>query len=128
MTAMSYILFLDDVRDVPQWILDDEREHHVARSGHMFFMFLKEYGSPEHIAFDHDLGFGPDGYDVAKFFGRGVQNGTYTLSENFSFSVHSANPVGAENIRAYMIDIVKRFGVTQASEDQSPSSEPDARE
>lgn len=125
---MSYILFLDDVREVPQWILDDERECHVARSGHMFFMILKEHGCPEHIAFDHDLGWGPDGYDVAKFFGRGVQNGTYTLTENFSFSVHSSNPVGAENIRAYMNDIVKRFSVTQASEDQSPSSEPDDHE
>lgn len=51
------------------------------------------------ISFDHDLGQGPTGYDVAKYIEAGAHDGTI---KPIKFKVHSANPVGAEKIQAAM--------------------------
>ena len=51
------------------------------------------------ISFDHDLGGGMTGYDVAKYI---VEN-EHKLD---GFTVHSMNPVGAQNI----IDLLTHYG------------------
>lgn len=37
-------------------------------------------------------------------------DGKLTIPENFTYSVHSQNPVGAKNIHTYMQCILKAFG------------------
>lgn len=56
-------------------------------------------GEVDFISFDHDLGQGPTGYDVAKYIEEGAHNGTLNP---IYYQVHSANPAGAEKIHVAM--------------------------
>jgi hypothetical protein len=97
---MPYKLFLDDIRNPPDdsWI--------VARSYNELIKIVSERGAPDHVSFDHDLGIesygtvARSGYDAAWWF---VNNGIVLKS----FTVHSANPVGAENIRRLLENYAK---------------------
>jgi hypothetical protein len=62
---------------------------------------VKRLGYPGHISFDHDLGEEKTGCDVAKWL---VQRDIkwQEMPIYFSYSVHSMNPVGAENIKGVM--------------------------
>ena len=77
-------LWLDDVRVAPEsyiWI----------KTYKAFVKHIQEYGPPDFISFDHDLGGKKTGHDCAKWLvNQGVK-----LKE---FKVHSANPIGKENI------------------------------
>ncbi len=92
---MSRPLYLDDIR-VPH----TSRDWIIARSCDEAKAHCLEHGVPSLISFDHDLGDQvPSGFDFAKWL---VENdmdhhGAF-LPEDFSFNVHSANVVGAENI------------------------------
>lgn len=128
-----YKLYLDDIRRpldslkksglsvyLEEWL--------VVRNYAQFVAAIGDFGLPEIVSFDHDLGrehidfyFGngghenpPDpqsaefeektGYDCAKFLID------YCLDNNVDipdFLVHSANPVGAENIRALLANYRK---------------------
>lgn len=106
---MSYNLFLDDVRDptAVSWVTIPEGPWTVVRNYLDFVRVIENRGMPDHISFDHDLAdehyknqrggkfAEKTGLDCAKWlvehcalFGR--QLPTYT--------VHSMNPVGKENI------------------------------
>lgn len=92
-------VFLDDVRSLP-----DGYHVLVRQPTHLLWM-LKDMmgkhgqGGITHISFDHDLGEGDlTGYQVANKIEEWIVNGEIT--KLFTFSVHSANPVGAANIRA----------------------------
>ena len=123
---MKYKLYLDDLR-YPD---PDNMDWRIARNYHDAVWYCKNYGLPYHVAFDHDLadvhynldsGYGPldefmdgksaprefTGYDFAKWFCNHVLDNNIDLPFNFSYNVHSANPVGAENIRRYMESFLK---------------------
>lgn len=95
-------LYLDDIRHPA------DTNYVVARTVEQAQQLIEQYGMPEHISFDHDLGVDemgniiPSGYDFAKWLVEMDMNGEITLPTNFTFEVHSQNPVGAENIRAYL--------------------------
>jgi hypothetical protein len=56
---------------------------------------------PEHISFDHDLGEESTGCDVARWLiERDIE--WHDMPANFGYTVHSRNPVGAENIKGVM--------------------------
>lgn len=99
---MSYRLYLDDLRTPV------DESFVVVRSFDEAVRFVLEKGMPEFISFDHDLGADkngwllPTGYDFAKWLASSDMDGTIKIPENFSFKVHSQNPVGAKNIQAYM--------------------------
>lgn len=102
---MTYPLFIDDERFPP----DDGQAWKVARNLAEVASLIKEFGPPNFISFDHDLGERePTGYDIAKKFVAGDLGelvGTEFargLPAGFSFYVHSQNPVGAENIRSLL--------------------------
>ncbi len=86
-------IWLDDVRDPPDdgWI--------VARS-YLQFRFICSHlsnGPPfDLVSFDHDLGDEKDGYDCIKLLAS-----DFPLIYPAAIEVHSANPVGAENILRY---------------------------
>ena len=69
---------------------------------------MKEYGIPSYISFDHDLGVDENGnvqasgYEIAKWLVEMDMTGKYTMPDDFEFNVHSANPIGKENIEAYL--------------------------
>jgi len=89
---MGYNLYLDDIRTPPRegWVIARDFEEAVA--------IVESRGLPDFISFDHDLGEGLTGYDFAKWL---VELAMRTKS-TISFFVHSANPVGAKNIQAYI--------------------------
>ena len=116
---MRYKLYLDDIRypDLhPDW--------RIARNFHDAVWYCKNYGRPYHISFDHDLAFehyindqSPmgrprefTGYDFAKWFCQWIMDNNVSL-KGFTYAVHSANPVGAENIRNYMENFIRDYGI-----------------
>ena len=95
-------MFLDDIR-VPI-----ENYDIVVRSYDEAVELVKQNGIPTFISFDHDLGVDenenllPTGYDFAKWLVDMDMDNIYKFPENFSFHVHSANPVGKANIEGYL--------------------------
>lgn len=119
---MSWNLFLDDIRD-PSYINSD-KIFVIARSFDEAVSLILEHGCPSFISFDHDLGWDQlkpgdhvlitelpkdekSGYDLVKWMIEADLDDTIKIPENFSFSVHSANPVGAENIRNLLSNYIK---------------------
>lgn len=99
---MSIKLYLDDVRDLP------DESYTLVRSYEEAVSFVQDNAIPPFISFDHDLGVDendkllPTGYDFAKYLVDMDMNNILMFPENFSFYVHSANPVGKKNIEAYL--------------------------
>ena len=110
MNPMKWSLYIDDERSPKT-----RANWKVARSSKEAFSLIKELGCPEHISFDHDLGcdaYGvtlPTAYDFAKELGECLLKNELILPNNFTFNVHSANPLGAENIRSYMTNLLKHL-------------------
>jgi hypothetical protein len=115
-------LFLDDIRPCPAgW--------DVVRSYEEFVAYIEKNGVPEIISFDHDLGYispnGVDCYEIDEHGNTvtGTPDPTMALKksgldcarwliENHGDKikaciVHSANPVGAENIRNAFKDFLR---------------------
>jgi hypothetical protein len=95
---MQYSMFLDDLRE-------PSKEYDViVRSFEEAIEIISKKGIPSHISFDHDLGLDNEsqveknGYDVAKWVIEQVLDGVLEFPPNFSYNIHSANPVGAKNI------------------------------
>lgn len=110
---MKY-LFLDDERmprDVT-WILIGGVGHwgadwQIVRSLQEAKDWVLKNGFPDVISFDHDLGLehyagnyddGKTGFDFAKWLVE-YDMDTNSMPEDFSYTVHSKNPIGSENIR-----------------------------
>ena len=107
---MSYNLFLDDIRDPPR-----DAEYVVVRNYDEFVECVLQKGMPAHVSFDHDLsdlhyqglaGVEKTGYDCAKWLAEQCEQQD---CEPPTFSVHSMNPVGANNIRRCMQACVNRY-------------------
>lgn len=96
-------LFIDDEREPIEstWI--------VARSSKQAIDSCLHLGLPSEIAFDHDLG----GDDTARVFLHWMVEYMLdtgkTLPYGFKYSVHSQNPVGANNIKGLMNSIIVNF-------------------
>lgn len=100
----KYTLFLDDVRDVEKYF---EKADNVilCRSYDEAVALVQERGLPEFVSFDHDLGdteneVEKSGYEFAKFLVQYMMEND--IKGEFKYQVHSANPIGAENISAYL--------------------------
>ena len=89
-------IFLDDVRNPP----DDGWQ--IVTSAKACIRILWTYGHKvTHISFDHDLGNDIDGtgYTVARWIEEQCYYGALKCP---AWQIHSANPVGRENIAAAM--------------------------
>lgn len=91
-------LWLDDERDPVVWRPQDGHQWLWLKTAEEAIELIAEDVVCE-ISFDHDLGEGSNGYDVAKFIEEGAYSGTLTP---IKWAVHSANPVGAANIERAM--------------------------
>jgi len=103
MQKLAYKLFIDDERTPPNntWT--------VVRSYEEAIKKIKEKGSPDFISFDHDLGLGKTGDDFAKWLIDQHLDGNIQFKNNFKFKVHSANPVGKENITKRLNNFLKHI-------------------
>ena len=107
---MNYKMFIDDIR-IPEtgytlvsepWIED---HWVVVRSSQEAIDCVIKNGPPVEISFDHDLG----GDDTSIQFIKWLID--YTMDHPLmkfpkSFAVHSADPVGSENIRCLMNNFI----------------------
>lgn len=92
---MTYKLFLDDLRAPPDhtWV--------VVRTVRAAIEYVQTYGLPLEMSLDHDLGFGER--DAPAFLqwliDEDLDSGFGHLGlEKIAFNVHSANPVGRQNL------------------------------
>ena len=108
-------LYLDDVRN-PQsegWI--------VLRTYEDFVKWITENGIPDEISFDHDLAeitydsqtgresfryYEKTGYDAAKWLCEYCWNNGLPIP---TWNVHSANPVGRDNIKQLIQNFEKKL-------------------
>ncbi len=92
-------LFLDDER------FPVENGYHwtIVRNYDEAVYYALRHGMPAHASFDHDLGQEKSGYDFVKWLVEQdmTLNGNF-IPKNFTFYVHSQNPVGAANINSYL--------------------------
>lgn len=102
---INYTMYLDDLR-TPIEAFDI-----VVRSYKEATEYILQNGVPKFISFDHDLGIDekeellPSGYDFAKWLVNADAACTITLPSNFTYKVHSQNPVGKKNIES----LLKRY-------------------
>lgn len=104
---MNKKLFLDDLRSLPDDTYDLVRNYDEA------ILYVKKFGIPNFISFDHDLGIDsqetllPTGYDFAKWLVEMDMDNKYVFPCDFDFIVHSANPIGKVNIERYLNNYLK---------------------
>ena len=102
---MEYYMFIDDERNPADvtWSSNTRYakcEWVICRNAHEVNTCVKHNGMPTYISFDHDLGENKEtGYDIAKSLILLDMDKKYKFPENFDFSVHSKNPIGAQNIK-----------------------------
>jgi len=106
----QYRIFLDDERDPeavigPVWNHTSLPDCLICRTAFdAKRVVLEAQGKLRHVYFDHDLGDGLEtGMDFAKWLVEKDMdaNGEFLPSE-FTFSVHSQNPAGRDNIKSLM--------------------------
>ena len=90
---MKRFLFIDDLRTPAEYT---NFKIYIARTYDEAIKALNIY-TFDIISFDHDIGIGPTGYDIAKYI---VEN---NIRIKDGFKVHSSNPVGRYNISQLLI-------------------------
>ena len=108
MESIMKILWLDDERDPhdpssrsrrPTYDKDNDEVVWI-KSYDEFVAHIEQNGLPDKIYFDHDLGEGKTGYDATKWL---VQYCMDHKKELPIYYIHSMNPVGAKNIKDYLV-------------------------
>lgn len=95
-------LYLDDLRNPKSEGWD------IVRSYDEFINFIDINGIPDIISFDHDLGEdSKTGYDAAKWICEYCFTNGIPIPE---WNVHSANPVGRQNITQLLENFEKKYG------------------
>ena len=99
----NYKLFIDDERfpTTPDWF--------VARTSEQAITAIKNYGVPNEIAFDHDLGNDDTAINFLNFLPNYFIDNDCKFPTGFKYSIHSQNPVGKENIDSKMKQLLKYF-------------------
>jgi hypothetical protein len=126
---MEKVLWLDDLRDPSQgqfkiWLnlaFGENLDVTWVKDYDEFVKYFKKNEMPYAISFDHDLGNEltdhPElnektGLDCAKWIVDYCMNNAVRLPKYF---VHSANPVGRENIQSYLDNYLKFTNFTEPS-------------
>jgi hypothetical protein len=109
---MNKVLWLDDIRKPSDpnfsiWItvaFGENVDVIWVKSYNEYVKYLTNNSMPYGISFDHDLGAELSGLDCAKWLIDYCMNNAVSLPKYF---VHSANPVGKENIQGYLDNYLK---------------------
>lgn len=104
MGCIMWKLFLDDERDPigDGWT--------VARSAEIAKTLVINKGVPVVISFDHDLGEGDNGSEFVSWLIDHMMDLGIHFQDDFSYVIHSQNPIGAGNIRGKMDAAIKHIG------------------
>lgn len=73
----------------------------LARSYDDAVAMVTVFGFPQMVSFDHDLGTEKTGLDFAHFL-INLDIDTNLMPDGFTYTVHSANPVGRANIEGLL--------------------------
>ena len=98
---MTWNLWLDDNSfDIESPNRHAPKGFTAAISSDQAFRLIKNNGLPDYISFDHDLG----GDDTAMKLLRRIEEEIFDgdIPKPPMYDIHSANPVGSENIRSFM--------------------------
>lgn len=79
----------------------------VARSSAEAKDIVVEFGIPNEIAFDHDLGGDDTSIVFINWLINKMLDDDLKLPEGFKFSIHSMNPIGVENIKSLISNWTK---------------------
>ncbi len=94
---MKYTMFIDDIRE------PKKKYDVICRSTEETLNTMIVKGCPNYISFAHDLGGDDNAMKIVKFMvERDLGNSGNFIPSDFSWNVHSANPVGAANINGYL--------------------------
>ena len=96
-------LFIDDLR------FPVDNTWNIARTSQEAIDFIKLNGLPGTISFDHDLGGDDTAIVVINWMIDQILDGKLIIPKNFTYTVHSANPVGKANIIGKMEGIIKHL-------------------
>ena len=91
---MTWNLYIDDIRNPPA-----DRDWLVCRSSQEALDRIVDLGMPHFISFDHDLGEDDTTMVFLRRFVNEVWDGVTSPPD---YIIHSANPVGVQNIRSFM--------------------------
>jgi len=94
-------MFIDDIRPCP------DRFDGVARSSDEAIAMMDRDGCPRFISFDHDLGGDDTVMRVVNWIIEKDMDEPGWIPEPFDWDVHSANPVGKENINSKLLCYMK---------------------
>lgn len=97
---MTWKLWIDDEAFSPEAIVRHSPEgFKVAETSTSAMNLVLSFGFPQFVDFDHDLG----GDDCAMKFLNQLRD-CYDLHmiKPFDYNIHSQNPVGTQNIKAFM--------------------------
>ena len=89
-------MYIDDIRN-PKGEFDV-----IVRDSYEAINHMNIHECPEFISFDHDLGGADTAMKVVKWMVEKDMDLPGWIPDNFTFFVHSANPVGAANITGYL--------------------------
>ena len=89
---MTYKLYVDDLRSPPDdtWV--------VCRTSEEAKQTIRDDGMPSFMSLDHDLG----GEDTIMLFLHWLADEFYDLGAPPDYQVHSANPIGQQNIVSFL--------------------------
>jgi len=102
-------LFIDDLRDPPEGRDYDS----VARSSDAAIAIMEQDGCPGFISFDHDLGGDDTGMRVVNWMIEKDMDEPGWIPDPFDWNVHSANPIGKENINSKLLCYMKHRVFTE---------------
>ena len=107
---------IDHLIEGKKMFIDDEREpkkirfDYIVRDYKEVMQSFDKNGCPSFISFDHDLGKrSKTGFDIAKdMVERDLDKNGKWISKNFTYDVHSANPVGKKNIEGLLNNYLEK--------------------
>ena len=105
---MQWKLWLDDLRN-PSVEVPDEKDFIWAHDVEQAKYYVKMWGPPFFMDLDHDLGVSLKSHviesnrtETAMEFLRWLSDKYFDSGADIQYKVHSANPVGVDNIIAFM--------------------------
>lgn len=104
---MKWTLFIDDER-FPEFV-GINYPVVVARNSYDALRFVDAWGMPNQIWFDHDLGEKDTAMTFVRWLEGEVAYKGLKIPDDFTFAVHSMNPIGAENIRSAMAQLIEHY-------------------
>jgi hypothetical protein len=96
-------MYLDDIRN------PFDKGFMICRSSQDAISCVEKHGMPIFISFDHDLGGDDTSMKFIHWLSNQLADGNLKFPKEFMYYIHSANPVGKENIRGLMTNLRKHF-------------------